>query len=250
MTEAPQIVRAGYRFIPVGANYSGGVAAESGFEIERVRFVRPLPLPDAFSAIAAHLKAIDRPTDALAHCELRSPAQFDDQSFGEFNRHYIAELIRLGVYRDGANPVARTNVCPEHEKPDLPSIFAFSYTVPAADRERRSFSLSGCSDSRPGTEPYRERIVRPMDVSPQGIRAKVEFVVDQLEQRLARLGFSWQDAITVQVYALRDFREAVVEGLARRRAMRGGLVWYCVRPPLIGLEFEMDVRRVMRELIL
>lgn len=250
MTETALLVEGGYRFIPVGANYSGGVAAELGFAIERVRFLNPLPIADAFAVIAAHLKAIGRPPAALAHCELRSPAPFDEQSFGEFNRQYVAELARLGVYKNGANPVARTNVCPEHDKPDAPSIFAFSYTLPAADKERRSFALSGCSDSHPGTAPYRERIVRPDDISRDGMRAKVEFVVDQLEQRLTLLGFGWQDVITTQVYSLRDFREAVIEGLARRRATRGGLVWYCVRPPLVGLEFEMDVRRVMRELIL
>ena len=32
--------------------------------------------------------------------------------------------------------------------------------------------------------------------------------------------------------------------------MSGGLVWYYVRPPVIGLEYEMDVRGTARELIL
>lgn len=250
MTEPVLLVEGGYRFIPVGENYSGGVAAEPGFAIERARFLNPLPIAYAFTVIAAHLKAIGRPTTALAHCELRSSAQFDEKGFGEFNRDYVAQLGRLGVYEKGVNPVARTNVCPEHDKPEVPSIFAFSYTVLAEDKESRSFSLSGCSDSHPGTAPYRERIVYPGDASPEGLRVKVEFVVAQLERRMALLGFSWQDAVTAQVYTLRDFRQAVIEALARRRATRGGVTWYCVRPPLVGLEFEMDVRRVMRELIL
>ena len=33
-----------YRFIPAVFQYSGGVAAGSGFEIERVRFEKPVPL--------------------------------------------------------------------------------------------------------------------------------------------------------------------------------------------------------------
>jgi len=32
--------------------------------------------------------------------------------------------------------------------------------------------------------------------------------------------------------------------------MRGGLNWYYARPPVIGLEFEMDVRSVAREIVL
>ena len=33
-------------------------------------------------------------------------------------------------------------------------------------------------------------------------------------------------------------------------AMAGGLVWYYVRPPVEGLEYEMDVRGAARELVL
>ena len=34
----------GYRYISAVFQYSGGIAAEPGFEIERARFVKPLPL--------------------------------------------------------------------------------------------------------------------------------------------------------------------------------------------------------------
>ena len=36
-----------YRYIKAVFQYSGGVAAEPGYEIERVRFAKPLPLNDA-----------------------------------------------------------------------------------------------------------------------------------------------------------------------------------------------------------
>ena len=36
----------GYRFISHQFQYSGGVAAEPGFRIERARFARSLPLAD------------------------------------------------------------------------------------------------------------------------------------------------------------------------------------------------------------
>src|SRR6187399_3621821 len=38
-----------YRFIPAVFQYSGGVAAEPGFEIVRVRFHKPAPLAEGFA---------------------------------------------------------------------------------------------------------------------------------------------------------------------------------------------------------
>jgi hypothetical protein len=42
----------GYRTIPAVFQYSGGVAAEPGFEIVRVRFHRPVPLTEGFARSA------------------------------------------------------------------------------------------------------------------------------------------------------------------------------------------------------
>src|SRR5438477_5298489 len=50
----------GYRFISHQFQYSGGVAAEPGFRIERARFARSLPLADGFDAIEAYLARIGR----------------------------------------------------------------------------------------------------------------------------------------------------------------------------------------------
>ena len=240
----------GYRYIPAVFQYSGGVAAEAGFEIERVRFLKLLPLAQAFAAVEAHLKAIGRPLTAFAQCELRSPAPFTDQGFIEFNKHYVTTLERWGICQDGVNPVARTNVCPIYDVPADVSMLAFSYTVPAAVARRRTFTLSGGGDARAGSAPYRERVVRFGDTSPEGLREKVVFVIEEMEQRLKALGFGWQDATSTQAYTVQNIGHLVGEELARRGAITGGLVWYYVRPPVIGLEYEMDVRGAARELVL
>jgi hypothetical protein len=240
----------GYRYIPAVFQYSAGVAAEPGFEIERARFMKPLPMEQAFAAIEAHLAAIGRPTTAFAQCELRSPAPFTDQGFIDFNKQYVTTLERWGIYKDGVNPVARTNVCPMYDVPAEPSLLAFSYTVPAAAAARRTFALSGGGDARGGPEAYRERVVRFGDTSPEGLREKVLFVIDEMERRLEALGFGWEDAVSTQAYTVQNIGHLVGEELARRGATAGGLVWYYVRPPVIGLEYEMDVRGFARELIL
>jgi hypothetical protein len=236
----------GYRYIPGFFQYSGGVAALDGFELVRVRFLRPPPLAEAFAAVEAHLTAVGRPSTAFAHCELRAAEPFSDEGFVAFNRQYVATLERWGLYRDGVNPVARTNVCPVYGKPAEPAMFAFCYTVPAAPGRHRSFMLAGAGDARPGTAPYSERIVRYGETSPDALREKVRFVVHAMQGRLATLGFDWSDAVLTQAYTVHDIGPLVGEELAVLRVMDGGLLWHYARPPVKGLEFEMDVCGVGR----
>jgi hypothetical protein len=248
----PVFAAGNYRFIKAVFQYSGGVAAEPGYEIERARFAVPLPLADAYAAVEAHLKALGRPTTAFAACELRTPEQFTEQGFIDFNRIYVKTLERWGIYRDGAepvNPVARTNVCPVHDKPDEAVMYAFSYTVPAP-RTHPTFILSGGGEARAKGGTYTERIVRLNDTSPAGMREKVGYVIGEMERRLGLLGFSWAEAITTQAYTVQDIGHLVGPLLDARGAMRGGLVWYYARPPVIGLEYEMDVRGAVREIVL
>src|SRR5205085_11070033 len=93
----------GYRFISHQFQYSGGVAAEPGFRIERARFARSLPLADGFDAIEAYLAGIGRSPTAFSACALRSPAPFTDARFVAFNRHYVQRLAAAGISRDEAN---------------------------------------------------------------------------------------------------------------------------------------------------
>src|SRR4051812_38660169 len=248
----PVFAAGNYRYIKAVFQYSGGVAAEPGFEIERARFAKALPLADAYAAVEAHLKAIGRPMTAFAACELRTSEPFTDQGFIDFNRVYVKTLARWGIYREGAdtmNPVARTNVCPVHNKPAQSLMYAFSYTVPTRT-QRPTFIISGGGETRAPSGPYGERIVRLNDVSPEGMREKVSAVIAEMERRMALLGFSWTDALTTQAYTVQDIGALIGEMLDARNAMQGGLGWYFARPPVIGLEFEMDVRSTARELVL
>lgn len=239
----------GYRYIRGPFQYSGGVAAQPGFAIQRVRFARPVPVEAGFRRIEAHLAALGRPLTAFCACELRSPAPFDDQGFIDFNRVYVGTLERWGLFRDEENPVARTNVCPAHHAPAAPSFEAFAFTVPQADAAP-SFVLSGGGDARPGAAPYAERIVRFGETSPDAMREKGRFVLELMEARLAALGFGWADATAVQAYAVEDLKAVMAEEIAPRGAARPGLTWHYARPPVEGLAFEMDVRGVAVERVL
>jgi hypothetical protein len=238
----------GYRYLSAFFQYSGGVAAEAGFEIERARLAKPLPIAEGFHLVEAHLKNIGRPSTAFAACELRSPAPFTEQGFIDFNRHYVKTLERWGVYKDGLNPVARTNVCPEYHKPASPSLYAFSYTVPA-HAARGSFVIAGGGDAEEGKDPLKDHIVRPGETSIDAMRDKIRFVVAEMERRLKALGFGWQDALTTQAYTVQDIGALVGEELVKRGVAPGGLSWHFCRPPVVGLEYEMDVRGAAREIV-
>src|ERR1044072_7549964 len=118
----------GYRFIPAVFQYSGGVPAEPGFEIVRVRFHAPVPLAEGFAQIEEAIRAAGRPLTAFCACELRSPAPFTEAGFRAFNEVYAGTLRRWGVMTGDTNPVARSNVCPEIDAPAEPSFYAFCYT--------------------------------------------------------------------------------------------------------------------------
>ena len=239
-----------YRFIPAVFQYSSGAAADRGYEIERVRFDRLLPLGQGFAQIAEYIQAAGRPLTSFCACELRSPAAFTEDGFFKFNQHYVKTLAEWGIYDGGStNPVARSNVCPEIDPPAEPSFYAFSFTRPSA-AATSTFVIAGGAELGGGSGSYPERIVRYRDLSPEGLKEKVRFTTRQQESRMEEFGFGWKDATAVQAYTVHDFHPVIVEELVRRGATRPGLTWHFARPPVIDLEFEMDCRRVMREIVI
>jgi hypothetical protein len=238
-----------YAFIPAVFQYSSGAAADSGFEIERVRFDRLLPLAEGFAQAAKYIRTAGRPLTALCACELRSPAAFTEDGFRRFNEHYVKTLAEWGLFDGTVNPVARSNVCPEIDPPAEPSFYAFSFTRPGQSTTP-SFVIAGGAELRGGSGSYPERIVRYRDLSPEGLKEKVRFTVSEMESRLGAFGFGWKDTTAVQAYTVHDFHPVMADELVRRGATRPGLTWHFARPPVIDLEYEMDCRRVMRETVI
>jgi len=238
-----------YRFIPAVFQYSSGAAADSGFEIERVRFDRLLPLAEGFARAADYIQAVGRPLTSFCACELRSPAAFTEDGFCRFNEHYVKTLAEWKIFDGTTNPVARSNVCPEIDPPSEPSFYAFSFTRPSQGATP-AFVIAGGAEARGGPGSYPERIVRYRDLSPDGLKEKVRFTTREMESRLGVFGFGWKDTTAVQAYTVHDFHPVVVEELVRRGAARSGLTWHFARPPVIDLEYEMDCRRVTRETVI
>ena len=250
MAETAIFAPGGYRYVRGPFQYSGGAAAEPGFAVERVRFARPVPLVEGFAAIEAHLGGLGRPLTAFCACELRSPAPFTEAGFVAFNRTYVGTLERWGIFRDDENPVARSNVCPEIDPPGEPSFHAFSYTVPAQPGRAGGFVVAGSGEAPEGKGSYEERIIRRGDTSPEAMREKARYVLGAMEARMAALGAGWAETTAAQVYTVHDFHSLLADEIVRRGAARHGLTWHFARPPVTGLDFEMDVRGVASERVI
>lgn len=234
----------GYRYIPHAFQYSGGVEALSGHRIERVELARPLPLAAGFAWIEDYLGKLGVPLTGFCACELRSPAQFTNQGFIDFNRHYTQTLMRWGVMKNAEdNPVARSNVIPLLHKPAEPSFYAFCFARPAAGTSG-SFVIAGSGEASDAPVPYAERTVRYGETSPEAMRGKAVFVLGRMEERMAALGKTWADTTATQVYTVHDLHSYLADDIVQRGAAQHGLLWHYARPPVEGLEFEVDCRSV------
>ena len=238
-----------YRFIPGVFQYSGGAAANPGYEVERVRFDSMPPLAEGFALIAKYIQAAGRPLTSFCACELRSPAAFTDDGFRKFNEHYVKTLVAWGLFDGVINPVARSNVCPEIDPPSEPGFHAFSFTS-AAPGAPASFVISGSGESVEGKANYRDHTVRLGDTSPEGMLEKAKWVLDEMERRMSAFSGDWRQATAVQLYTVRNVFPFLQSELGKRGALRPGLTWHFNRPPVVDLEYEMDCRRVYIERVI
>lgn len=242
------VERNGYRFIPGPFQYSAGVGALPGFAIRRVQFTQPVPLAEGFERIADFLRDQGQPLTALCACELRSPAQFTDAGFIAFNRQYVGTLQSWGIVQGDANPVARSNVCPEFDKPEAPSFCAFSFVAPS--QVAAGFVIAGSGEAQEGDGPYRDKIVRYGETNPDAVAEKIRFVMRQMEHRMATLDAGWPMVTATQIYTVHDIHPSLARDIVAKGAASHGITWYFCRPPVIGLEYEMDCRAVFDETIL
>lgn len=240
----------GYRYVEGVFQYSAAVGALAGFEIERARFRRALPMELAVQAIEAHLKRIARPMNALCACELRSPKPFTEGGFVSFNRDYVQQLERWGLPSEGRNPVARTNICPAVAPPASVSVHAFSYAVPKTSNSGASFIIAGSGEAPEGRGDYRDHAIRLGDRSPDGLREKARWVLSEMERRMSALSAGWTDTTAASLYTVYDVHPFVEVEIAARGAMASGLEWHYARPPVVDLDYEMDARATAREFVI
>jgi hypothetical protein len=73
--------------------------------------------------------------------------------------------------------------------------------------------------------------------------------MDLMEHRLRGLGGDWPAVTAIDVYTVHPIDRLLPEVILRRvgPAAVHGVRWFYSRPPIEGIEFEMDVRGVRAE---
>lgn len=239
----------GFKFIKGIRPFSFGAVASPGHEVVHARF-DPMPrLEDGFGAVQRHLKAVGRPLSALCGMELRTPQVLSAKAFGEFNEPYRQHLVDWGLLVGDNISVGRTNVVPQGEAAVTePRLYGFSYTDKSTEKTP-TFMLSGVGEVQFRGDGAFE-IAALGDISAAGLARKADCVLDQVSSHLKELGVGWAGATTINVYTVHDLNVLMDSRIlpAAGAGVSHGVVWYFTRPPVTDLEFELDLRRVRREL--
>jgi len=240
-----------YHFLSGIDPYSCGVIADPGYEIIHATLAEPLPWQQGFERVEAYLDQLQLERSALCGMELRSPKPFTMQGFIDFNISYCSVLKDWGLFVDELNPIARTNIAPMQNAPSEPQLHAFSYVVANANIQRKTLIVAGAGELIEGILET-ERIINRGDTSPQSMLEKATYVMQVMEERLLGLGGSWDlvDAVDIYtIYPLANLLQQVILpklGLANRH----GAHWYYSRPPIVDIDFEMDLHGVATNVVI
>ena len=239
-----------YRYLPGIPAFSSGTVAMPGHEIVHVTLAAPIPWRAGFARIDKHLASEKRPRTALCGIELRSPEPFTFEGFAEFNEGYRGLLREWGILIGEENPIPRTNVAPVVGAPTEPSLYAFSHTVPGTT-PAPTFIVAGAGEMGDRAQGA-GGIVRHGDTSADGMREKARFVMNVMQERLKALGGDWSRVTAIEVYSAQTIHGFLADDLLRPAGAAAihGVRWFPSRPPIRGLEFEMDLRGVARELVI
>jgi hypothetical protein len=61
------------------------------------------------------------------------------------------------------------------------------------------------------------------------------------------VGGGWGSVTDVQVYTVFDIHPFLADEMVRRGPATHGVTWHFARPPVVGLDFEVDCRAVGTE---
>jgi hypothetical protein len=242
--------KGGYHFLKGGGPFSSGCRAAAGYEVVHAVFHSLPPLEAGLERVEQHLQSLRRPMQALCGMELRIPGPLSIDAFGKFNEPYIERLKAWDIFVGDLNPVARTNVALEPDRVAQPCVHGFSYTVEST-RAGATLVTAGSGELKSARLADSE-IVRFGDTSAEGLAEKAKCVLGIMAKRLAGLEADWPLVTAVDIYCVHDVN-AILEPVILPRlkqAARRGVHWFHARPPVVGIDFEMDVRAVNQEIML
>jgi len=72
-----------------------------------------------------------------------------------------------------------------------------------------------------------------------------------MQARLHGLGVAWSDVTAIDIYTAQPIEPFLADTVLVPAGLSAihGVRWFPSRPPIVGLEYEMDLRGVSRELL-
>ena len=91
--------------------------------------------------------------------------------------------------------------------------------------------------------------MRRGETSPDAMLEKAGYVCDVMQERLTGLFGTWEEVSQVTAYTVHPLDRVLEELLLPRMpaAQRTGVRWLYSRPPVIDIEYEMDLHGVVTD---
>ncbi len=241
-----EIEQGHYKFLPSGQVFCGGVLPLEGYEVIHALLLPGVALTQAYGFVERYLQEQKLPIQALCGMELRVPAQMSFDAFRTFNVPYVEQLSKWDLTVGNYSAVCRTNVASGLDAPALPSLHAFSY-VAASTRKGSTFCISGTADID-----AKGKIVAAGDLSAEGMKKKLDYVIQIIASRMEELELKLGDANQVDLHAVADLRNLWGTTILPKlgTAAAAGVRYHYTRPPILGAEVELEVRRVAQEIVI
>lgn len=247
-TSGPALIenKAGdYKILPGGPAFCAGIIPYEGYEVVRV-LLRPwIPLAQSYTFIESYLKSVGRPVQAFCGIELRVPAPLAFKDWSSFNVPYLEQLRKWGLIFGDYSGVCRSNIVLALHPPATTSLCAFTYTA-STSAKVKTFFLSGQADIDASGKTIAEG-----DTGPAAMQKRARYTIDTVGATLAKLGVSWHDTTQIAFFHVHDIPDLWGAELlgSLGEALRRGVLVYRARPPIAGLEVELEARAVRQELV-
>ena len=92
-------------------------------------------------------------------------------------------------------------------------------------------------------------MVRRGETSPDAVVEKARFVMGLMSGRLRGLGAAWPQVTVADVYTVHNIHPFLVREILTPMGT-AAVTWHYARPPIVSIEFEMDLRGCRREISL
>ena len=132
-----------------------------------------------------------------------------------------------------------------------PVLAGFSFVRPNASLRRRTWVVAGAGELVEGTL-VSQGILRRGETSADALMEKAGYVCRVMAERMRGLGGTWGQASVVDAYTIHPIHGLIEPLLFKRMpaVRRVGVTWHYTRPPVVDIEFEMDLRGVVAERVI